>query len=276
MAGAVSRSRRSKGIAVGALGGQAIRQQRGSAQHQPGCCGGRVSQRPGRERIGQDHVAAPNRRIRALRQRGNLDGGRTARSAPSIQAASQHRVSELRLFPHLSVFDNVAYGLRVKNVPAVEVKGRVGTGVGDGEDVELRRFQSGEDQRRAATACRTGTGVGEPSQVTVAGRAAIGAGCQPATANAGRTQGSATRGWNRVRLCHPRSGRGDDHVGPHCAASLRGNWSRLRRPAKSTAGLQPHIRHSSSGKRTCCTLMSPQVWQSVQACAGPPASPMVP
>jgi ABC-type Fe3+/spermidine/putrescine transport system ATPase subunit len=29
------------------------------------------------------------------------------------------------LFPHLSVFDNVAYGLRVKNVPAAEVKGRV-------------------------------------------------------------------------------------------------------------------------------------------------------
>ena len=28
------------------------------------------------------------------------------------------------LFPHLSVFDNVAYGLRVKSVPAVEVKER--------------------------------------------------------------------------------------------------------------------------------------------------------
>ena len=29
------------------------------------------------------------------------------------------------LFPHLSVFDNVAYGLRVKKAPAIEVKGRV-------------------------------------------------------------------------------------------------------------------------------------------------------
>lgn len=29
------------------------------------------------------------------------------------------------LFPHLSVFDNVAYGLRVKKCPAIEVKGRV-------------------------------------------------------------------------------------------------------------------------------------------------------
>jgi ABC-type Fe3+/spermidine/putrescine transport system ATPase subunit len=28
------------------------------------------------------------------------------------------------LFPHLSVFDNVAYGLRVKKAPAIEVKGR--------------------------------------------------------------------------------------------------------------------------------------------------------
>ena len=29
------------------------------------------------------------------------------------------------LFPHLSVFDNVAYGLRVQKAPAIEVKGRV-------------------------------------------------------------------------------------------------------------------------------------------------------
>ena len=33
------------------------------------------------------------------------------------------------LFPHLNVFDNVAFGLRIQNLPELEIKNRVNEGI---------------------------------------------------------------------------------------------------------------------------------------------------
>src|SRR5262249_927770 len=60
------------------------------------------------------------------------------------------------LFPHLTVFDNVAYGLRVRGVDAAEVTHRVGAGLAM---VGLARYErqqphqlSGGEQQRVALA----------------------------------------------------------------------------------------------------------------------------
>ena len=58
------------------------------------------------------------------------------------------------LFPHLSVFENVAYGLRVLRRPAAEVRGRVGealrlAGIGDLGDRQPAALSGGQQQRVA-------------------------------------------------------------------------------------------------------------------------------
>ena len=60
------------------------------------------------------------------------------------------------LFPHLSVFDNVAYGLRVKKIPAIEVRGRVEQALAMVKMSSLARSSpakiSGGQQQRVALA----------------------------------------------------------------------------------------------------------------------------
>jgi ABC-type Fe3+/spermidine/putrescine transport system ATPase subunit len=60
------------------------------------------------------------------------------------------------LFPHLTVFDNVAYGLSVRRVPSAEVKKRVAEALAmvrlEGYEARLPRALSGGQQQRVALA----------------------------------------------------------------------------------------------------------------------------
>ena len=42
-----------------------------------------------------------------------------------LNKTRQHCISKLRLFPHMTVFDNVAFGLRMQKVPADDIEPRV-------------------------------------------------------------------------------------------------------------------------------------------------------
>jgi spermidine/putrescine transport system ATP-binding protein len=75
-----------------------------------------------------------------------------------IQPAHKRRVNtvfqQYALFPHLSVRDNVAYGLRVKNTPKVEVGGRVDQALkmvkmSEFADAKPTRLSGGQQQRVA-------------------------------------------------------------------------------------------------------------------------------
>jgi ABC-type Fe3+/spermidine/putrescine transport system ATPase subunit len=75
-----------------------------------------------------------------------------------IQPAHKRRVNtvfqQYALFPHLSVRDNVAYGLRVKNTPKMEIGGRVDQALqmvkmGEFADAKPTRLSGGQQQRVA-------------------------------------------------------------------------------------------------------------------------------
>ena len=67
------------------------------------------------------------------------------------------------LYPHLTVFENIAFPLRLKNTPEAEVKELVGqTAERPGVDRALGP-QAGQPLRRAAAACRDGPRHHPPS-----------------------------------------------------------------------------------------------------------------
>ena len=117
------------------------------------------------------------------------------------------------LFPHMSVFDNVAFGLKRKKVPAAEIKRRVGEMLEIVDLVGREKRSPACAFRWPAAAGRGGQGAGQPAPGTVARRTPGRTGPEAAPAHAGRTQTDPARSRSHVRLCDPRPGRGADHVG---------------------------------------------------------------
>ena len=68
------------------------------------------------------------------------------------------------LFPHMSVRDNIAYGLRMRRVPAAEREERVTQGAGDGQARPARRPVAPSAERRAAAAGGPRPGAGQPAR----------------------------------------------------------------------------------------------------------------
>ena len=82
-----------------------------------------------------------------------IDGKSVLRQPPYLRSTNmifQH----LALFPHMSVFDNVAFGLRMKRVPAEELRRRVGASLAlvrlEGyEGRQIEQLSGGQKQRVA-------------------------------------------------------------------------------------------------------------------------------
>src|SRR6266536_2715088 len=94
-----------------------------------------------------------------------IDGGRILFGAEDVTALSpQARGTAMvfqsyALWPHMTVFDNVAYGLRLRRVPAGAVRTRVRQAlqlveIGDADEIALRKptALSGGQQQRVALA----------------------------------------------------------------------------------------------------------------------------
>jgi len=67
------------------------------------------------------------------------------------------------LFPHLTVEQNVAYGLRVAKRPEAEIAQRVAEGAGESKDDRPHESQAVKNQRRPAAAGGAGPRAGEPA-----------------------------------------------------------------------------------------------------------------
>ncbi|TMJ65000.1 MAG: ABC transporter ATP-binding protein, partial [Alphaproteobacteria bacterium] len=113
---------------------------------------------------------------------------------------------DLALFPHMTVFENIAFGLRVKKVPGGSANSRALSG----------RCGSHPDAARQAAAAMLGRR--EPargarphhrhrSRGVPDGRAAVQPRRQTASRHAHRAQGAAPAAKRDLRLCHPRPGR---------------------------------------------------------------------
>ena len=73
------------------------------------------------------------------------------------------------LFPHLNVFENVAFSLREKKVPKDEIRRKVTEML---TLVALKGFETRAALRRTAAARRHRAGAGQPAEGPAAGRAA--------------------------------------------------------------------------------------------------------
>ena len=115
-------------------------------------------------------------------------GGRRVDDVPIYKRNIGLVFQNYALFPHKNVFDNVAFGLKYRNVPKAEIERRVGQALDmvrlPGSEKKLPSQLSGGQQQRIALARAI---VFEPDS-PAARRAAFGARCQHARGDARRDQ----------------------------------------------------------------------------------------
>ena len=130
------------------------------------------------------------------------------------------------LFPHMTVAENVAYGLRQKadQQGRGEPPGR--RGARDGEDDQARQAQAAADVGRPAAASGARPRPRQPAVRAPARRAARRPRPQAAPGDADRAQAAPEPARHHVRVRDPRPGRGAVDVRPH-----RGHARRPRRAA---------------------------------------------
>ena len=154
---------------------------------------------------------------------------------PPYDRAVNTVFQDYALFPHMTVGENVAYGLRV----ARRRQGRAGAaprrGAGDGPPARLRRPQAGRALRRPAPAGRPGAGDRQPAQGAAARRAARRPRPEAARADAGRAEVDPGRGRDHLRLRHPRPGRGADDERPDRRLQRGPDRAGRARPSSSTS-----------------------------------------
>ena len=80
--------------------------------------------------------------------------GRSVAATPSAQRSTRMVFQSYALFPHMTVAQNVAYGLRMQRTPRTEIARRVGaalemTGIGGKADSYPRDMSGGQQQRTA-------------------------------------------------------------------------------------------------------------------------------
>ena len=156
------------------------------------------------------------------------------------------------LFPHLSVAENVAYGLQQRRTPEVRGARARHAGARHGADAAVRRPQAHAALRRPAAARRARPRAGEPPRGAAPRRAARRPRPSAARRDAARAEAAAVAPRHHVRLRHARPGRGPvderphrDHArGPHRAARRRRHRVRppglgLRRGVRRPAELLP-------------------------------------
>mgnify|MGYP002230781675 CR=1 FL=1 len=151
---------------------------------------------------------------RRLRREMSCSDGVRINDVPPYQRQINTVFQKYALFPHLNVYENIAFGLRMQKLPEAEIKERVMEML---ETVSLKGFEhaSGGSFRRSAAAGGHCPCTGEPSQGTAAGRASGGAGPEAAEGYADRIKADPAAGGHHLHLCDPRSGGGPDHVRHH-------------------------------------------------------------
>ncbi len=80
--------------------------------------------------------------------------GRVVNDVPPHRRATNMVFQQLALFPHMSVFDNVAFGLRIKRTPAADLRRRVGDALAlvdltGYETRQIHQLSGGQKQRVA-------------------------------------------------------------------------------------------------------------------------------
>ena len=181
-------------------------------------------------------------------------GGRDVTDLPSYKRDVNTVFQSYALFPHLDVFENVAFGLRRKKVPKDEVRSRVVDAL---RLVEMSGFETrkpGQMSGRPAAARGARPSPGQPAQGAPARRAARRPGPQAAQADAAGAEADPAGGRDHLHLRHARPGRGDDDVRPPRGDAARSDradgWSRggLRASRHAVRGELPRRQQPAPGR----------------------------
>ena len=195
--------------------------------------------------LGQDDDAARDRRLRAGRRRpGRAARRRRHRQRRRTSAPVNTVFQDYALFPHMSVLDNVAYGLRVKGVGQARAPR-----AGRARRCEMVRLPGVESAPpdpalgRPAPARRARARDRQPPARAAARRAARRARPEAAPGDADRAEVDPARAEraDHLRLRHPRPGRGADDERPH-----RGLLGRAHRAGRDARARSTSVRPTSS------------------------------
>ena len=141
-------------------------------------------------------------------------GDRVVNHVPSRDRDIAMVFQSYALYPHLSVYENIAFGLRVKKVPKAEIDRRVQEAARVLDLEAVPETEAARSVGRAAAARRDGSGDRPPAGRLLDGRAALEPRRQAARAHARRDQPAPGRPGDDHDLRHARPGRGDDHGRP--------------------------------------------------------------
>ena len=143
-----------------------------------------------------------------------LVGGRVMNEVPVHRRRLGLVAQNYALFPHMTVLENVTFGLRMRGAPAAEIarraRGRPGHGPARRNGEPLSAATLGRPAAAGGAGALPRRRAGRPAPGRAAGRP----GQEAARDHAGRAQVAAASGRDHDHLRDPRPGRGADHVGP--------------------------------------------------------------
>ncbi len=141
-------------------------------------------------------------------------GERVVNHTPSRDRDIAMVFQSYALYPHLSVYENIAFGLRLKKVPKDEIDKRVRDAARILDLDEWLDAQAAQPLRRPAPACRDGPRDRAPAGRLPDGRAALEPRREAARADARGDRAPAAGPRRHHDLRHARPGRGDDDGRP--------------------------------------------------------------
>ena len=163
----------------------------------------------------QDHRPAHGRRASRHITEGTIRiGDRVVNHVPAKDRDIAMVFQSYALYPHLKVYDNIAFGLRLRKEPKAEIDAPGARGGRDPRPHRVPRPPPGRALRRPAPARGDGQGDRAPAAGLPDGRAALEPRREAAGADAGPDQPAPVDLGRHDDLRHPRPGRGHDHGRP--------------------------------------------------------------
>ena len=221
--------------------------------------------------LGQDHLPAPDRGLRPADSGRILLDGEDVTDVPPYERDVNTVFQDYALFPHMTVAENVAYGLRVRGVAAAERRRRAA------EMLDLVRLgsygdaPSGAALRRPAAARRAGACADQPAEGAAARRAARRARPQAARGDADRAEEPAAAPRHHVRVRHARPGRGAQSMADRVAVFNQGRIEQLdtpREPLHAPAhGIRREFRRQRQRRRRAGCRAADRPSRSHSPCA---------
>ena len=141
-------------------------------------------------------------------------GERVVNHVPSRDRDIAMVFQSYALYPHLTVYDNIAFGLKLKKTPKQEIEKRVQEAARILGLEALPRAEAARALRRPAPARRDGPRDRAPAAGVPDGRAALEPRREAARADARRDRAAPARPRRDDDLRHARPGRGDDDGRP--------------------------------------------------------------